>query len=327
MFKIKNEEKLYKEVSHFILFWISMVFTIMLFLQFTNDTTLKVIYGAFAVSIEFLKNYMIKHIKVGHREKKSGVFWKVLLYLVLAFISGICTYGAVKVTLDKQEFQTGILNINTENIQRQIAEIDRDIERLNRSADASVDEKEKMNSLDGAYYSGQTTMTNDFMGVASSKEELLEKRTLLANSLKEESNNIQSSGKDVFSMIGEDFSMSGEKTLFFIFVILIFVLEIALFITSEAFPIRINNIRDEKEMLEKYIDALMEIDGVRLNSDKIISEKTGIAMNECKRYKNMLQDLSWRKKPLIESGRGGSKANFNATTIKKIVFTELYKNE
>lgn len=329
----ERKEHLYKEVAHIILFWVSMAFTVMLFYQFTSNPVGRVIWVSMAIAIELLKNYLIKKIKTIYKGKNTPIIaGYFFIYFLTAVVSGICTYGSVKLTLENQELYVSKMNIDTENIQFQIDQIDIKIERLNRSADASVAEKEKMSGLDGAYYSGQTKMTDDLNSVDSNMQKLLDDRTALTNSLKVEAQNIDSVSKDVFTLIGEDIGLTGTQTLFWIFIVLIVILEVALYVTTDGFKYSEveEEVLTEKDVIFMYIDALENSNSVVLPSDNTISEATQISKSDCKRYRALLSELKWRGKPLIMNGGSGYRANFNGSTMKKVVgeyFEPIVKEE
>lgn len=318
-FNIIKEEKenAYKRVAHFLLFWVSMVFTMMLFIRFTDNLYLQIVWLSLAVSIELTKNYLIKRIKKMYKT----VFWlfvvgNVLLYLILATISGVCTYGAVKLTLEEQELYVNKMNISSNNLQFSINQLDKKIERLNRSADASVSEKEKMNEAEDIFYSGQIKLTADTKLAEQEMEALLKERTTLTDSLQVESKSINSISKDVFTLIGEDLGIPGMVVLFWIFIILIFVLEITLFATTEGFSVKAKKELTEEELVFQYIDGLEKDNSVVLNSDINISESTGISKKDCKRYRALLKELKWRGKALVSAN---NRANFNNSSMKRVV--------
>lgn len=314
--RIFMDFRFYKTVSHFLLFWVSMLFSVMLFMSFTDNLFIKAIWIVMAVALELLKTFLIKEIKAIY--KKLVIIVLVILYVVIAGISGIATYGSVKLTLDAQEVRAEKLNLSSENIEFAIAQIDLKMDRLNRASASAVSEKEKMNESEGIYYTGLSKMTDDMKLAEAEMEALLEERTTLVNSLREEAENTANVSKDVFSLIGEDIGLSGRDTLFYIFVVLIIVLEIALFATTDKFDVEEIKEESEYEMVCRYIDAMEKENSSVLNSDEKISEMTGISKKNCKRYRELLKTLKHRGKSLIHVN-GTSRANFNSSTMKKIV--------
>lgn len=314
------QEQLYKKVSHGILFWVSMIFSVMLFAMFTSNPFYSVIWATFAVAVELTKAFLTKEVKTIYKSKHPWILASfITLYLATALVSGVATYGAVKMTLEQQEVYSGKMEISSDNIQFNIDQIDKKIERINRSADSSIAEKEKMNNSDDIYYSGISKMTADTELAEKELADLLEERTVLTNSLREEAKNTTNASKDVFELIGADIGLTGQKTLFYIFVVLIVILEIALFATTDPFKHHSieTSAEEEYEVVLRYIEALEKENGsVILNSDDTISEVTGIPKKDCKRYRKLLKEITHRGKSLLSDN---NRMNWNSNTIMKVV--------
>jgi len=320
-FKVMQEE-IYKKISHSVLFWVSMIFTVMLFLSFTNNPFLKLVWFSMAVAVELTKNYLIKEIKT-----RFGILNKItrvilgfsFLYLIIALVSSVATFGAVKLTLEEQEVFVQKSNVSSDNIEFAISQIDKKIERLNRSADASISEKEKMSELESVFYTGIGKMTADTKLAEEEMISLLEERTVLTDSLEIEDTNTVNVSKSVFDLIGEDIGLTGAQTLFWVFMALILILEISLFATTDPFFYSKTVITEETESEEifRYIDALEKSNSVVLNSDINISNSTGMSKKSCVRYRNLLKtELKWRGKPLINSN---NRTEFNNVTMKRVI--------
>jgi hypothetical protein len=317
-----TSEQWYKKVAHLIFFWVSILFTIILFRSFTDEAFMKEVWTIFAIALELLKNYLIREIKTKYKSSHWFIVSSfALIYFVTALISGIATYGTVKITLDEQSQHTEILNKDTEVIQENIEVVDTVLNSLVGSIEASTVEKQKMSGMDGAFYSGQNKIAEEQDSSLDNVKEFLNMRTEMANSLGEEDQNIQTSGSDVFVLIGEDIGLTGQETLFWIFMILIVVLEAALFFTSDPFKYSIveePQELSEKEVVFNYIEALLNTSSAILVGDSKISEATGISKADCRRYRTLLSsdELKYRKRNLIYKAGSGWRANFNAATFK-----------
>jgi len=127
---------------------------------------------------------------------------------------------------------------------------------------------------------------------------------------------------DVFDRLGEVLfnGMAGDRVLLLLMLAMIIVLEVVLFITSDPMK-RDISLQESLKNIIQYIEALMDVNGVRLNSDETISKKTGLPISECKRYKNILLNEKFRGQPLLTKGRGGSKTPFDKDNLIKIIKT------
>lgn len=324
------EEKAYKKVSHIIFFWISMLFTISLFYQFSSEPYMKAVWVSFAVGLELLKTYLIRIIKTKFEKSKWYINVAMMfVYLVIAIISAICSYGKVKTSLAEQEFKANTNIVVMETASKNIDTINGLSQALILSAQSSAEEQVKMSSMKEAYHSGQAKMSNQVDKTVEGVKELIALSSEIAEKTAEIKDSKDSVAMDVFTLIGEDFGTSGKKTLFWIFIVLIFMLEIAIFMTSDPFIYTNEDILGEKEVdiALKYVDHLRKPNSLSLNSDKKISEDSGISESECKRYRVLLsEDLKWRNRFLIEKKNRTWKANFNSASIKKVV-REYFEGE
>ena len=319
--KIKiMQEGIYKKGSHLIFFWASMAFTVNLFRQFSDRFALQILWTLFAVALELLKNYLIRIIKTRYKvEAKPILVAFIFVYVITGIISGICTFGSVKSSLSEQQFKAELANNTTETTQDNILVVDSVVETLLNSVNSSVAEKEKMSGLDGAYYSGQERMTEDLNNSIDNIERMLTMKSTLSTNLVEEKEDVKSVGADIFTMMGADVGLSGEQTLFWIFMALIVILEVALFLTADPFMYleTANTEENEVDVVLKYISALEKENGsVILNSDNNIAEATGISRKDCKRYRVLLKELKHRGKALISDN---NRMNWNTSSMNKVV--------
>lgn len=123
------------------------------------------------------------------------------------------------------------------------------------------------------------------------------------------------------------FIETGEQYKKLIKFILSLLLEFGLFTTLEATSKFTLDRTETKKELTKYINALFDVTGERLNSDKKIEEITKIPLSKCLKYKQFLQENTYNDKPLIVSGRGGTKANFPKDDMLHIITFLLNTNK
>lgn len=325
--KIKvAQENVYKKGSHILFFWISMAFSVELFSQLSNIWYKMVLFISMAVGLELMKNYLIRYIKTG-KENSWKKIPSIFVLIVVASISGICSFGSVKSALQDQKFTAELNNSDTKIVQDNIEVVDSVVSSLLGAINANVAEKEKLSGLEDAFYSGQGAMSEDLNTSVSNIKDMLELKTEYNVVLQEESEETESIGLDTFTLIGESFQTSGEKTLFILFMILIITLEVALFVTGEPFFHSTNIVAEESEydMFCRYVDNMERSNSSVLSSDDKISSITGIDKKICKRFRENLKEWKWRGKTLITT-TGIPKTQLNLTTIKRVA-ERFYKEE
>lgn len=123
---------------------------------------------------------------------------------------------------------------------------------------------------------------------------------------------------DMFELLGNPVGLTGKQTMLYMMFALVLLLEIALAITSGSI-VSDNILKENKYEINAYIDELFNVKGRRLKTDDKISEITKIPISNCKRYRDLLLNSHYNNIPLIETGKGGTKGNFTASQIQKIV--------
>ena len=143
---------------------------------------------------------------------------------------------------------------------------------------------------------------------------------------KASSSNRESITTDTFQAIADLIpfvDLKGSQLLFFILFILSCTIDFGLFTTLEPLSkgsMQLNTLEVRKEFV-RYIDALFASNGERLNPDTKIEELTKIPLNQCKKYRKLLQEQMYDGKPMIVSGKGATKANFSKDdTIKLMTY-------
>jgi hypothetical protein len=216
-------------------------------------------------------------------------------------ISGLCTYGSVRGSLEEQMVNVNKALDSTKNVETSISTMDSLTETLIDSIRINNIEKEKMSGLENVYYTGQKTINAEITSTIEDIKEILEVKDEYVNSL-EEKEVVDSIGMDIFEVIGKDVGLSGNTVLLVIFLILIVTLEVALYVTGSPFQYTVdeeNREESEYEMICRYIDAMENENSTVLRSDSKISEITGISKKDCKRFREMLKSQKHRGKNLI----------------------------
>jgi len=299
-----------------LLFGISTILTVLLFIQFSNKPIIQCVWGIFAISIETVKIFLIIETKFHWvQNKKVIATFMGIVYLTLAFVSISASLNFTLLSIQNQSFTSNQQNNNVFAYDEQIAEIDKDIEIYNQMIADKLKKAEEAPSL---YVSAGRTIADELRSFREEKQNLVDKKTELLNEKAEASKTMVVTSIDSFTLMGERIGMTGEQVMFYLMALLVFVLEVVLVITSGEIEGKVK-ISESRTKLTKYIKALMDVNGIRLNSDKKISEITGLSIQECKRFKLLLQEWQYNDTPLLRSGRGGTKANFSQKNLIQIV--------
>ena len=215
--KIKLSNML-KYTAHIILLIVSTVFTVTLFIQFSNHFYEKILWGMAGFALELIKLYIFMLAKKNFREGKKAMFMfsiEMITYLGLAFVSMIASMGFVLNTIQQQALEAVDTNLGRETLINDINVIDAEI--------ANIIEQQK--NLPPHYVTSSIRLSVRLQELKLEKQKLVD----AVDNTKE---NRKVVAKDVFTLLGEQYNKSGKDTLFLIMVILIFTLEICLVLTS-----------------------------------------------------------------------------------------------
>jgi hypothetical protein len=128
---------------------------------------------------------------------------------------------------------------------------------------------------------------------------------------------------DVFDMIGDKLNnpQPGEKILFYLMFLLVIMLEISLFITTEELRERERFNRNHVDF-SKYLEILTDTTGdflkTPLNTNIDISRKTHIPIHECIQYLTFLKNIVFKDIPLIREEKGKVYSNWGKENLLKI---------
>lgn len=311
----------FKLVQGGLLFTVNLYLVALSFTSFAPYGTLQ-FWGwlAVAVIVTTLQLSFIMQIKTElkgakRKGKLAGLIIGYLLFTIVTFngsLSFIVTTINAKTDIvnqsssfeefDKKSLQDEINNLRTQN------------EALNKNINEVLIPKNLISSAERV----QKLIAENQAQIQIAKEKL-EKLYNIKESSQEEITT------DTFGMIAEKIPLLNIKGIdyqFFIMILISLGIEFGLFVTTDNIRkgAKINfDIAETKKELNKYIEALFDTDGVRLVSDKKIEEATKIPIKNCMKYKQMLQEQIYNGKPLIYSGRGGTKANYGKDDIIKIM--------
>lgn len=304
----------FKNVSHIILIIISVALSVNLFIQFSNYWYIKILLGAMAISLETIKIYILLTAKYKISLKtKFDIFIgsiEFLVFLALAIVSMIASLGFTFVSIEEQSLQF-VKTQQSSNFQ--IDMLIREIESNNRQIEII---QENASGLEFSAVERGAEANRQVLEIQEKNRILIQEVEQFREQRQQEDPRLSS--VEMFNLLGDSIGISGRQTMLYMMFALVFLLELALAITSGN--IKPDNIfREHRFEVNAYIDALLDVNGKRLNNDETISNKTGIPINNCKRYRELLLKSHYNNIPLIESGRGGTKANFTPSQIKKII--------
>jgi len=305
-----------KQVAHIILVILSMMLSINLFIQFSDKPFIQVLFGLMAGSLELIKLYLLLEAKYhfhldGWKNEAVGVT-QFGVYLGLAFISIVASLGFTLVSIEEQTLQfeerREISNFEIEALQNEIESNNRQIEIVQENATAlefsAVERNAQANEQVRSLQDRNRELIAELSELRFQREESTVEERLTSN--------------DMFILLGETVNLSGRDTMFYMMLVLVILLEVAIAITSGKIEKEIKLKKSSSGIMD-YIDALFGEDGKRLVPDNRISKKLGITEEEASMYRDTLKELTYKGKPMINARRGGTIANFGKENMKKIV--------
>lgn len=307
----------FKNLSHIILVVISMMLSINLFIQFSNSFLVKILLGFTAFALELLKVYLLIeakfHFRIKEKLSKLKASVETFVYLGLALSSIVASLGFTLLSIEEQSLQFSIAqsasNFEIDQLITQIEANNKQIEIIQENA----------TGLEFSAVERNAEANRQIAEIQEKNKELISKVQELRDEKQlsiEEQGNLTS--VDMFNLLGALVDKSGQDAMFFLMFTIVFMLEIAIALTCGEIIIE-DPLRENRYELMAYIDSLFNVKGKRLNSDDTIQKETGIALNNCKRYRDLLLKTHYNNIPLIESNRGGTTGNFTKDITKKII--------
>jgi hypothetical protein len=325
-----RQNEIGKEVAHIVLFLVSVTFSINLFWNLSAILFWSIVWASLAIVFEFMKVQAFMYAKYYFKNsslRRLGNFVLAIVvfavYLVMAAISGVGTWGFAKVSIAQQSKVASKTNASSSEYESRLEVIDEELTLLSETMGSANKEKQKMNEYAGSYQTGQSMMTDDILKLSERRESLMRQREEVAKLLREDVAETTIKADDIFTLIGDTpkVDMDGETVKFYMFLAIVVLLEIVLCLTTGEIGGKSSMDSMRQANLSKYITALFDTDANRLNSDKKIVEKTGIAMSDCKKYRKYLTSKEFGGTPLISYGRGYSKSEFTKDELLSIIKT------
>ena len=299
----------YRKLSHVVLFIVSLTFTLMLFVEFGDSWYQKLLWGGMGFALEIIKLYLWMHLKSQWKTEKGSAIAQFVIYAGIAFVSMIASLGFAMNTIEGQTFTAQVQNIQVDSMVEDLEIIDSQIATKIR----------QQSELPFDYITASDRFTDQINDLRSQRQDILER----LSAQQAVSQGRETESIDTFVLIGRSVGLGGQDTLYYLLLIMVVALEICLVMTSGDIEKRL--IVDENPQIISYVNAMFEnaSSNSRLSTDDAIHEATGIPLSECRKYRSFLANISYGsggvKKPLIESRRGGTKANFTRDGVLKIL--------
>lgn len=342
---------IFRKIAHWILVALSMGLSINLFIQFSDNPWIQPLFGLMGLSTEIIKLYVLIEAKSDFlsriRVRLISATAKFSVYLALAAVSAVASLGFTLLSLEQQSFAqaTDVDNIERRSIRSEIEEVEEQIRtNMNRYEELPSD---------------WVTVSQQYMDRV---EDLRERRDTLIQRLREfETEESGGATEDMFVLLGEMVGLDGRSTMFNMMLFLVVLLELTIALTAgnvdrkkkeepESVPqgeeprqsestedpqvnteAQIENLvhqaipsEDALERFISYIDCLFdEGDGARLASDRKVSEKSGISLEECSTFRQILQTTTYKGRPMISSMPGMTRPGFKKSAMKKVMWFKI----
>ena len=234
--------------------------------------------------------------------------------------------GFTLTTIQAQSFTASVQNAATNSIGFQAEQKLSDIESLNRQIESALTRQEgKESDWQSLSERGNAELT----ALREEKDKLTrEYEDILRRQGEAQQESYTTDSMDVFTLMGSRVNLTGEDTMLYLMMVLIILLEVCLALTAgEIKPEEKNPNHIRRTNLMRYVESLMAVKGVRLKSDKRISSESGIPEVECRRYREILQNVNHNGTPLITTVQGSSRANFSQEEMKQILENRLHRKE
>lgn len=326
-----------RETAHFILFLISLAFSVQLFWYLGNSLLLSIVFSALATSFELEKWYASKKVKADWQNKKHSSFVAYTLILVILIILSItASYAAVRtsimsqtssvtVSIDSSELE----GATPESLAYELNEIDTSIQDINDSTTGIKIEKEKMADEEGLYIKATADFEKMLAVNKAEKEELLQTRAELVAKIealkKLEGVGNEIASEKIFKTIADDFGTTDTFVLKIIMLTLILILEMSLFLVTEPLKEELVVKKDEKEIFTEYVNSMFLPNGKYLRNDNQISKDTGIDLRQCKKYRELISAIKMRGNRFpIEKEANGWVSSMTASAVINMGLKNLF---
>ena len=216
--------------------------------------------------------------------------------------------------------ETPITEEDIDARQIKLDRLDKAIEDLNDQMDDKVD---RMDDLDINY--NQIDSLSQQIDVLNQQQIMLfQKRSEVTVRQNQAAMEIQAVSSDVFTLLGAKVRLSGPDTMLYMMLTLVILLEISIALTSSSLKRTkeksLSVSPEEKKLIKRYslidyINGLLIKERSTLASDYDVSRRTGIPLSDCLGFKQVLQQKSYKGRPLITDTR----TIFSKASLLKIV--------
>lgn len=309
--------RIFKLVAHFILVGLSIGLSVNLFIQFSDDTIIKLLFALMAVALETIKIYLLILAKYNFSDivrKRVKAATEFTIYFGLAAISAVASLGFTLVSIQEQSFSATSQNYEE---QLQVTAIEREIDAIDQQIDTKL---RQQSELPFDYITASDRFTDQINELRDQRQELVADLNQL---LQERETTREMVSEDMFTLLGDIVNLDGRDTMFYMMIFLVILLEISIALTTGDLRKEVQ-LTQNKDQIVKYIEGLFDTNTNRLNSDDKVSKATGISLSECHRYKKILSSITWKGTSLITSGRGGTFASFTKENTIKIVMFHIH---
>lgn len=352
--KESNRESSVSKVVHYSAYAFSAYMDANLFHLFATDTLGQTFLGGWGIVWTSLKLVILRRYLIARSERKSlekvnrkGMSRGILLltgYLLFAGVSYWATLGFVQLnilgqtkTSEVQTENTNIVSNDVESLNTKIKQGNKEIEGWQAEKDARV----KQYAQNGAYNAVRDAAFIKVQSETDTKialkqkeiegwqNELNSKSTQKVEVSKQETVALTTMFDALASTIPfnlvittegkKEYQITGLNVQFILGNLISLAVEVALWVTTAVPRRRETKIRESRMNFYIYVNSLFNVRGANLTPDRIISERTGISMLDCKRYRDILLNNTQDGVPLIRSVQGASSANFSREAVLNAV--------
>lgn len=345
-----------KVITNITVILISTLLTTNLFMSFSDDPMLKLIWLVAGIAVEMGAVFCLVRAKAYFKAgDRKNAFKYLPAYIGLALISLIAGAGFALNSISIQSDKAEVVNSVSDSIliTTQISQLQEEVEELKINRE---EVRVLKNSYPENWYTKKANAQikiDDYTEVIGEKNDKINELNLLKSETVNNNEIAVVKSSDIFTSLGNGW-ISGTRVMLYLMLFFSFMIEVLKVVTSGDYPIKDiskeeavvgkeeekpveakptiveENIIPEpkntfqmnvdREEMFKYIDALMANGREKLVQDQVIAENTKIPLARCKRYRHQLLNMKYDSRPIVVSKRGvGSHANFPKKTIFKLL--------
>ena len=297
----------------------NLAIAIQLFMLYAENENMKIVYAIFGVAFGLFIFTTIIMLKTAYKYKQRYVLaGYLILYALLVFISIMGAIGYNINSVNNQSKAIVLKNSPKDNISKRLDLLNNEIiSHSNNIATYEASIKaiplkniDKINKVIGY----KNTESN---AITAAQNEITE---ISFQASKEPDSGIVSN--DIFNSIGSILKIEGSDAKSLIFILMILIINFGEFSNAPTLNnnVKLNgNITTRK--MDIFIDALFNVNGVRLSNNDSIMEQTNLLENEVKDIREYLMGLKWKgDNILVNKGKGkGTQSSVKKESFKTIV--------